>query len=235
MGIQNSFVPGLNKPRFRAKLRYGAASLNFTSLTSQVGRYVFTANGLFDPNITGGALAPAGFSQLISTYEHYTVTRCNAQIIFTNNSTTPALVAMAVQADTSGSNDPNNMLELPFEQVVQLEPSSAYGSSKTLSMSIDLSRFFGEPVLGDQALYRGDATSNPPEQAYLTCFCYGLKGGAADVFMTVKLEYHAVFTEPRELTPSLTRSMLALVLREDDRKRELQPKSVGCQQHFLTR
>lgn len=225
-GIQNTFVPAFNRPRFRGKLRYGATSLNFTSSTGLIGRYVFSANGIFDPNVTGGSLSPAGFSQLMTNYEHYVVTHSQMQVIFTNNGTTPALVALALHSDNVGSTDPNNMLELPFEQLVQLEPATAYGASKTLSMSANLSRFFGINVLQNSALYRGDLTSNPSEQAFYHCLCYGLKGGTADVYITVKIEYTAMFTEPRELTPSITSGLLALVLKDEERKRREQESSL---------
>lgn len=211
----------MTKPKFRGHLRYGAASLNFTAAVATVGTYVFTANGLFDPNITGGALFPAGFAQLIGSYQHYIVSASRITVIFTNNSTTPAMVGIALEPDASGSTDVANMLELPFEQMVQLEPSTAYGSSKTLSMSVNLSKYFGENVLSATAIYRGDAASNPTEQAYFHCKGFGLKGGSADIFMTVKIEYTATFTEPRELSPSLTLAIMRLVIAEEkERKKE---------------
>lgn len=222
--MSNSFVPALSKPKFFGRLRYGAASLNFTAATASVGTYVFTANGLYDPNITGGSLSPAGFSQLITSYEHYTVTSSRITVIFTNNGTTPAMVGIALEPDVSGSTDVNNMLELPYEQMVQLEGATSYGASKTLSMNVNLSKYFGENVLNTTYLYRGDAVSNPTEQAYFHCKAFAVKGGTADIFMTVKIEYMAVFTEPRELSPSLTDAVMRLVVagqKEREKKDEL--------------
>lgn len=212
--MSNSWVPALTKPKFHGRLRYGAASLNFTAATASVGTYVFSANGLYDPNITGGSLSPAGFAQLIGSYEHYTVTQARITVIFTNNGTTPCMVGIALEPDVSGSTDVNNMLELPYEQLVQLEAATAYGASKTLSMSANLSKYFGENVLGTTFVYRGDAVSNPTEQAYFHCKAFAVKGGTADVFMTVKIEYSAMFTEPRELSPSLQAGILRLVIAE---------------------
>jgi len=194
------------------RLRYGAAALNFTAAVSTAASYVFTANGLYDPNITGGSLSPAGFSLLMTTYEHYIVFRSKIVVIFTNNSTTPTMVGIALEPDVTFSTDPSNVLELPFEQLVQLEPAGVYGSSKTLSMTANLSKYFGENVLKTTSLYRGDVASNPTEQAYYHCKAFGLKGSSADVFMTVKIEYEAMFTEPRELSPSLQDAIQGLVL-----------------------
>lgn len=205
------------------RLRYGAAALNFTAATGLVGTYVFSANGLFDPNITGGALAPSGFSQLMTTYEHYVVLKSKISVIFTNNTTTPSMVGIALEPDVSGSTDPNNMLELPYSQLVQLEPSTAYGSSKTISLNVDLSRYFGENVGKATSIYRGDSLSNPTEQAYFHCKAFGLKGGSADIFMTVKIEYSAMFHEPRELSPSLQKRILALIALDDAEKKTCEP------------
>lgn len=233
--MSNTYVPALTKPKFTGRLRYGAASLNFTAATASVGSYVFTANGLYDPNITGGSLSPAGFAQLIGSYEHYTVSHAKITVVFTNNGTTPAMVGIALEPDVSGSTDVNNMLELPYEQLIQLEPSTAYGASKTLSMSVNLSKYFGENVLRTTNLYRGDAVSNPTEQAYFHCKAFAVKGGTADIYITVKIEYTAVFTEPRELSPSLQASILRLVVAEQKERERREgvvlvsrPDSTNC-------
>nr|QQL09538.1 capsid protein [Marmot associated feces circular DNA molecule 3] len=225
-GMSNSFVPATAKPKFYGKLRYGAAALTFTATTGQVASYVFSANGLFDPNITGGALAPAGFNQLITLYEHYIVYRSKITVIFTNNSTTPTMVAIAAEPDVSASTDPSNMLELPFEQIVQLEGASGYGSTKTLEMSLDVSKYFGERVTSATSIYRGDAVSNPTEQVYFHCKAYGLKGGSAEVFMQVKIEFDAVFTEPRELSATLNAQISKMVIDEAKHISEAKAKDV---------
>jgi hypothetical protein len=225
--MTNTFVPALATSKFYGKIRYGAAALTFSSTTAQVGSYVFSANGCFDPNITGGALAPAGFSNLMQLYEHYTVYRSRITVIFTNNSTTPTMVGIALKPDTGFYSDPNNMLELPYEQCVQLEGANVYGASKTINMTANLSKYFGENVLRTTSLYRGDAVSNPTEQAYFHCMAYGLKGGSAEVFMTVKIEYSAMFTEPRELPASLQDSILQqIVQHSQENKDSAQPDHI---------
>lgn len=226
-GFSNSFIPALIRARFHGKLRYGAASLNFTATTGLVGTYVFTANGLFDPNITGGSLQPAGFQQLMSLYEHYVVSSSRISVLFTNNSTQPCIVGIALEPDVTASTDPANMLELPYEQVVQLEPAGVYGSTKTLSMSASMSKYFGVNVNVDTALYRGDSLSNPQEQAYFHLKTYGLKGASSDVFFQVKIESDAWFTEPRELSPSLQKSIFDLVTAEEKAAWTMAPMPTG--------
>jgi len=211
----NTFVPAFKGTSVTTQLRYGAATLNFTALTASVGRYVFTANGLFDPNITGGALAPAGFSQLMLSYNHYLVTHARITVLFTNNSTTPTMVGIAMDGDSTGTSDPSNLLELPKEQLVALNGASLDGSQKTITLSVNTAKYYGTDIMADPT-FRGDVASNPTEQVYFHCVCFSVKGGTCDVFMQVKIDYTAKFFEPRELSPSLQK-MIMLSLQDEAR------------------
>lgn len=215
-GMTNGFVPATTKARFFGNCRYGVSAISFTAPVSLAGSYVYTANGMYDPSVTGGALQPAGFSQLMSLYEHYTVYKSKITVIVTNNSTTQTMASLSLQPDVAPiTTDTANVLELPYSQSVQLEPSGVYGSSKTLSMTCNCSKYFGTPVTKSQALYRGDVISNPTEQVYFRIAIFGLKGSSAEVFITVKIDYFAIFTEPRELSPTLQNEMMRLVIAEN--------------------
>jgi len=212
VGFQNFWQPTFNRERVRKKLRYGAAAIEFTAATSTLGRYVYSANGLFDPSITGGALQPAGFVQLMMSYNHYCVEYAKATIIFTNNTTTPTMVGIQVCADTTGGSDTSNALELGNTVWEDLTPSGQYGATKTLVNSIPIRKFLGVQNLVDGQEYQGTVIANPVEQVYFHALCYGVKGGTADVFMQVKIEYDAWFLEPRELTAGLAKQMEALLM-----------------------
>jgi len=225
-GFVNSFVPALKSARFFGKLRYAVTQLNFVSTSANVGTYVFSANGAYDPNITGGSLIPAGFNNLMLIYEHYTVYQSKIVVTFTNNNANVNMVGIHLEPDTTASTDASNMLELPYSQVVQLEPAGVYGSSKTLSMTCNLSKYFGENVLKTTSMYRGDVLSNPTEQAYYHLKCFGLKGTAADVYITVKIEYSAMFTEPREFSPSLSTNIHQQIVANVKEKQEAKAQQV---------
>jgi len=61
-------------PIFSAKttraLRY-SDYFQLTTTSGAVSTYVFAANGLYDPNITGTGHQPMGFDQLLQFYNHY--------------------------------------------------------------------------------------------------------------------------------------------------------------------
>jgi hypothetical protein len=214
--VQNSFVPAFNRLSFDGRIRYGAASINMTATTGQVGTYVYTANGLFDPSISGGTLQPAGFNQLMLSYDHYIVYKSRASITFTNNTTTPVCVTLRLHSDSTGTTDPSNLLEASQEQITVLDPSTTYGSTRTLVMDCDVSVMNGlrRGTIFSDPLFRGDVLSNPQEQTYFHACCFGVKGGSADVFMNVVIDYWARFVEPRELSPSLTKTLIGVVRRD---------------------
>nr|UBJ26122.1 capsid protein [Red panda feces-associated circular DNA virus 9] len=223
-GFINTYIPAFSRTRYWGKVRFGAAAINLSSNVGQVGTYVYTANGLFDPSITGGSLQPAGFSQLMSAYEHYTVWRARISVLFTNNSASTAIVGISIEPDPTAATDTSNMLELPNTQVVNLEPSGQYGSSKTISLMCSLSKYFGESVTKTTSIYRGDVANNPTEQAYFHVKTYGFKQDTSNVYMQVRIDYEALFTEPRELSPSLSHGIMDLIL--DEKKDKLEPEPV---------
>lgn len=219
--ITNSFIPAFNKLSYNGRLRYGAAGLQFTATTGTVGNYFFTANGLFDPNISGGSLRPAGFDQLMLSYDHYVVTKSRCSVVLSNNGTSSVVVCLRVDADSTGTTDPNNLLEQPQAQIVTLEPQGVYGSTKTLTLDCDVARYNGLPnrqILSDP-VFRGDVASNPVEQSYFVLSTYGVKLDASVVNFQVVIDYWATFQEPRELSPSLSNSLISFVREDAVRKK----------------
>jgi len=233
--ISNSFVPAFNRMSYNACLRYGQAVINLTAATSLANAYVFSVNGLFDPSVTGGSLQPAGFAQLMLSYDHYVVTKARASVIFTNNGTSSAIVSLRVNDDATVTTDPSNLLELPQEQIVFLDPAAGYGSSKTLSIDCDVAAYngIGKSILSDP-VFRGDVVSNPTEQSYFHCGVFAVKGGTADVYLTVVIDYYATFQEPRVLSPSLTKTLTSLVKRDALLHKEEESKRAGFQRDLLT-
>ena len=72
----------------------------------------------------------------------------------------------------------------------------------------------GVDDLTDGQEYQGTILTNPAEQVYFHALAYGLKGGSAEVFMQVKIEYTSWFLEPRELSPALAKQIENLTITE---------------------
>lgn len=166
--------------------------------------YVFSGNGLYDPNITGAGHQPRGFDQLISLYDHYVVIGCHGKVSFaTGTSGIETLVGVALRDSTvtegfasgyiEGSqnkwtcareNGGNVAPEIEFD----FNPNEFLGRSKPLS----------DPDL------KGDATANPVEQCYLHIWAQSADSSSdvASFACSIELIYEAILIEPKNPSPS---------------------------------
>ena len=189
------------------------SGFQLTSGAVAAGNYVFSLNGLFDPDISGTGTQPAGFDQMMVFYEHYTVLRTEVIVTFRNQSTTLyADVSAAVRADTTLITDVKVLMETGNSVATKLVPSPGQGSLKELRIACDIRRFGGVDDVMDNDEFRGGAASNPAEQTYLHVSAFNIETvGTVAVWCEIRLKYHAIFTEPRVITSSLSRQMRELV------------------------
>jgi len=193
--------------------RYLPYAQNFVSISSGAGvsgAYVFSANGMFDPNISGTGGQPMFFDEMMRLYNHYTVISSNCKVIFTN---TTSAVSAVVGLGISGSPTPVTSIEQIIESgkvsFITLLPLNVSGSAATLSASVDCARFQGISrrnlaIMADPDM-RGDAASNPIEQIYFHLYVWHpFDNTIVTVAPQVLMHYDAMFHEPREGTLSLS-------------------------------
>jgi len=168
--------------------------------------YVMSANGLYDPNISGAGHQPMGFDQLMTLYEHYTVRQGKITVNFANESATECgFVGIALFPDSSPETSYYKLVENGL--LVRSFIASRVGDSKSavqLTTPFNIAKINGRPgnITGDE-LYRGDVASNPTEQTYLHVFAYNpANTNTMAVRCDILIEYEAVFTEPRKLANS---------------------------------
>lgn len=195
--------------RYRCMLRY-TDEFQITSTSGAVGSYIFSANGLFDPNITSTGHQPAGFDQMMVSYEHYTVLRSRAVVTF-QNGTAAVLpqVALSHRAANSAVTTWGQVLEDGLVKFTKLYGFNVKGSMQTMNLSADIAKFGGVDDLLDNPYYRGDIAANPTEQSYYHVQAVdNTLGSTCTVYCTIVIEYDAVFKEPRTLTQSLQRDLV---------------------------
>ena len=197
----------VNRPLFgytaRRTLQYYSPG-TITSGASTVGAYVFAANGLFDPDITGTGGQPMGFDQMMLYFNHYTVLRGRARAVFKTNSTTlRATVGLLV----SGSSSVTSSIEATVENgditFQELEFAGAFGGTCTLTRSISMGAFQGLRNTIDDPDMRGDVSTNPAELVYYHLVCWN--SSSATVLtcdFQVLLEFDVHFHEPKKATIS---------------------------------
>lgn len=191
--------------KHRSKLIYND-NRTITTSGAAANAYVFSANGLYDPDISGAGHQPIGFDQLMALYEHYTVTNCKITVNFVNESASEnCYVGIAIFPDATVETGATKLIENGLMKRGWLAAKDSNSKSQCiLSHNVKISKMNGRPesIVGDD-LFRGDTASNPTEQTYLHLFLYNLATiNSVTVRFDAIIEYDAVFTEPRKLAQS---------------------------------
>lgn len=196
--------------------------------TSAATVYVFSANGLYDPDISGTGIQPMGFDQMMVFYEHYTVFEATCEVTFRNFTTNISpIVFLAARGDTTNVPDAQTVMTTGNTVSTQLMPASVDGSLKKLKMHLRIGPFLGFDDLMDSNVARGDVASNPSEGAFFHVGAFQNETlTAGTVQFQVRISYRAVFTEPRIVTPSLSAGIHSLLRKEiQERKEPFRPNA----------
>jgi len=187
--------------RTMKRLRY---SDNFflTSASGAVASYVFSANGLYDPNITGTGHQPMGFDQMMQFYNHYCVTWARATIVAVNQSTGfPCQLVIRQDSTNTPITSIDRILEAGGSAYTHLDLYGSTNSQKELSLIVNVPKLQGvtlDNALADATL-RGDASANPTEQTYFHIQIFNSFGSTISaVNFDIIIEYISYFAEPRD-------------------------------------
>lgn len=155
----------------------------------------FSANSLYDPDITGGGHQPMYFDNLMAIYDHYTVVKSKITVklvLTTTTATSPSYVCLHTDDDSSG----------PSTFLACCEQSSAISKVIPqnctdpiyLTATWDARKYFGGDPLSNDNL-QGSASASPTEQSvYHITFQTGA-AGTVTASALVEIEYTAVYDE----------------------------------------
>jgi len=173
--------------------------------------YVFSANGMYDPNVTSTGHQPIAFDQLMLWYNQVTVLRSHIHVTFNSNSAEPTRIALFLSPDGSAITDPIKIMEnglLRSTYVSSASTTAATGDGKhrfaELSLDCDIPIYFGksrEGILADH-LMSTTVAGNPSEQVYFVIAAWGTSGAATSVVFDVTISYDALYWEPKKLATS---------------------------------
>ncbi len=189
-------------------LYYDAVSLAIQN-TGAVAHYFLSANGIYDPDITGTGHQPIGFDQIMLFYEQYTVCASRLSIAFMCMSGSPYRMSISLAPDTTSISNSTQHVEngLLVSSAVQLAATQTSTPLHRLNYDCNVVSYFGrrnvQSLLDDPNLF-GTSTSNPTEQVYFDVggwLPYGLLG-ATTVSFDFVLSYDVVFWEPRKVASS---------------------------------
>lgn len=185
----------------RATLRYSEnVAIASAAVNEGVGTYVFTANGAWDPNITGGGSQPRGFDELMALYDHYTVTASRVKVRFTNTATSRPYVGIVVRDTPTAVPDAKNFFEASDSKITEkvLGRLGEGNESCAMTHSVNVAKYLGRKSAMSDPELKGGATRNPTEQVYYHINCVNMANSSSSaVDAIVTLEYDLVLHEPK--------------------------------------
>jgi len=192
--------------RVQKKLPYFEPAFSITGASGVIGNYVFTANGAYDPNITGSGHQPLGFDTMMTYYEQYTVVGAKITVECCGNGIQAGTFAVSLAPDTTGGVLPD-VVENGLCVMKTIDGRGTNGTGQrigSLSLPCNVARYFGrksQKDLLDDVSMSGTVASNPTEQVYFLISAWGF-GGFSDntsFQMSALIEYDVVFWEPRKV------------------------------------
>lgn len=181
-------------------LNPGAGGLNTT--------YVYSANGLYDPNISGAGHQPLGFDQMASMYDQYTVIGAKIHVVFQSKDTNNFQVCgISVNDDGALNTDLQNLIENGTMKYVMVPPKGAggdgYGRTYSLTYNVNPNKFLGYPKPMSEDGLRGNNASNPDKGCFFHIHCGSTDGtDTSGIDFMVVIDYQVVWTEPKDLAQS---------------------------------
>ncbi len=189
----------------KATLRYTSElGRAFNPAAGTAGSFIVSANGMFDPSISGIGHQPRGFDQYMLAYNHYTVIASKITWYASNANTTQRLVVGIKVSDvTTIDTVPDALIESGLIAYKLLGPVGSSRSNATITYPLSISKFMGRPNIMSEDDLRGNNVANPAEGVFFHLVAFEPDNndhGAVACYFTI--DYVAVFTEPRTLPQS---------------------------------
>lgn len=163
--------------------------------------HVFSANGTYDPNITGVGHQPRGFDQLMALYDHNVVIGCEIRVDYPSpgvgGNINPHIAIVALRDFTTAGLSERDYLEIGD---CTWETTSAQGGYPTrLMMTCNPNKFLGRSSPLSDPNLKNSASSNPTEQAYWHVGLAQASGlDPTPLSVNVVIKYTVVFIEPKD-------------------------------------
>ncbi len=187
--------------------------------------HYFSANAVYDPDITGTGHQPIGFDQAMLFYEQWVVLSSKITVSFYNNAAAYTRVGVFLNPDT---NNPTiyGVMENGYmrSNVVSGTAIGAEHNQKVVSLSCDSVAYFNSKTRNEHMMrdtFTGTAAANCTEQVYYGLFAFcAASATTTEVYADVEISYDVRFWEPRKLASSLWKQAAAMSLVEFSEREE---------------
>lgn len=190
-----------------SKLSYVKAG-QMTVSSGATASQIFSANSLYDPDVTGAGHQPYGFDQWSAFYNHYVVT--GAKITYTiipsatNAAVSSGIIHLLLTDDGTTAADSQTLMEQGKSRY-RLMGVSSNVKSTTIKQYYSARKFFNIKDVKDNLTRIGaTVTASPSEQAYFITKVASLTGAVQTIVYDyiAKIDFFVQWSEPKELTAS---------------------------------
>ncbi len=210
------------KPRRRYKRRFRRKNLKSPATTTLVTKlryntifeidpgaavssaYVFSANGMYEPDITSIGHQPRAWDQFMKLYDHAVVlgAKITCRIACLSTGAIPLIMGIALRDNSTTYADSNNYLESGNVRSVVVPNDTS--KVTTITYKVNQNKFLGRSKpLADPDL-KNTLASNPEEQAFFHVFSQAVQDGdnGPPCSVNVNIDYIVAFIEPKIPTQS---------------------------------
>lgn len=181
----------------RCEVTYSEYGVSLDAGAGTAASYVFAANGLYDPNITGVGHQPMGFDQLIALWNQYVVIGGVIKVTFSNyDGSHASIIGITMKDSSSTSLDPRSYIEwgnTTWDTVGQLSATP----TKTLKHKFNIAKFASQDIFNEQS-FAGTGSSNPVNTLHLVVWAApaDATSNPNPVYATVEIMYDVLFKSP---------------------------------------
>jgi len=202
--LQSTVAFGLGLPRKALVTHKFNEIIQLQSAIGIMANHSFSCNGMFKPNISGGAAQPYYFDQFSALYDHYCVigSRCVAKVTPSTTGQTPIMVALWLNDDTSVTKTAIDLVAEDSASKYITIPAGSSAKTFTLSSKWSAKKTFGKGVLANTDL-QGTSGANPNEQTHFNFSIQAMdKTTTVTCLVDVRIEFIAVWKELKDIAAS---------------------------------
>lgn len=182
-------------------IRYAQGNISLDPIAISAATVVFSANGLFQPNITTSDHQPLGFDQMMALYNNYTVLSATCRVHFASSDANyPVMAGIRLSNSSTALTDRARIIEQGDVSYTMLTPNN---EKAYLKKYVDIGKWSGRKDVTSEDDYRGSSSANPSDQVYFHVFMAGAEDNNPGVTKAfVVIDYKVMFHEPIDVASS---------------------------------
>lgn len=185
------------KQNTRVVLRYFEHGISVNPGAGTNGVYVFAANGLFDPNITGVGHQPVGFDQYMAMYNEYVVVGSTIKVSYATGSSVNQVCGISLLDFATTTTDPRVYVENGNTVWSTLGTANSGRDVLHLTHEADISKFSTQDIITEDG-FSGTSGANPDDTHFYHVWVCAADAGSDPTItlLNVEIRYDVIFRDP---------------------------------------